>query len=391
MDLSLQDRILSQRNIENLTMDWNQDLHDPFLMKDMEKGVGKFVSHLQEGQKIMIVGDYDVDGITASALFHDLFLFLDKTEQMIARLPHRVEDGYGLSKKFIDEAVQQGCSLIVTVDNGISAYDEVVYANEKGIEVVITDHHMVPAQIPPAYATINPHQSDCQYPFSDLSGVAVAYKFCQAVLVALGIEENKRDYWLRWKSSLVALGTVADCMVLTGENRSLTHFGIKAINAGASVGISSLVKSAQGKYIKPVDAQGIGFGLAPRINAAGRLYNPNTAYDLLVASDKMQADVLAEQLHEMNAQRQLAVHVAMKEVEEMIDAEKSTLIVAASEKWSKGIVGLIAGRLSEKYNKPAIIFHDSQDGFLTASCRSIESYDIASALSVFEHLLAHYG
>lgn len=356
----------------------------------MSTSVDRCLYAMDNEEKIMIAGDYDVDGITASALMMRMFRFLGYEDKVHVRLPHRVEDGYGLSKKFIDEAKAADVSLIITVDNGIASYEEVLYAEKNGIQVIITDHHAVPDHVPPAHAVINPHLASSSYPFDDLSGVAVAYLFCSALLQQKGIDSDKREFFLKWHSSYVALGTIADCMPLWHDNRALTHFGVIAFNKSDHAGLFALRSLSQGQNQKYFEAEDIAFQVAPRLNAAGRLGDPHIAYELLVTENQNEAFKKAQRIDEINAERRLMVYKAVKEAEEHMKTD-APLLIAASKEWPQGIVGLIAGRMAEAHQKPCIILSIRDDGVMVASCRSVEGFHMVEAIKTFGDLLLYFG
>ena len=331
--------------------------HSPFLMKDMDKAVERIHLALDRGEKIAVYGDYDVDGITATCLLMD---YLKSQGADCERyIPHRIEDGYGLSKRAINLLHQRKVTLLITVDCGITGMEETLYAASLGIDVVITDHHECREVLPEAVAVVNPHRSDCPYPFKHLAGVGVALK----LVLALGGSEREDALFARY-CALAAIGTVADVMQMSGENRTIVGQGLAAISRTDFVGVHALMDKA-GLSEKPLSSIQVGFVLSPRINAAGRMGQADVAADLLLTSDPARAEELAEELCELNRQRQNVeqdiFHQAVELIEEMPDAHKNALVLSSSP-WHQGVVGIVASRLSEKYSRPSFMIHVAEDG-----------------------------
>lgn len=362
------------------------DLKDPFEMVGMEAGINRVTQALFANEKVMIYGDYDVDGITATAL---LYMVLNKLgAQVTFYLPNRLVEGYGLSLEGIDEAKQQGVSLIVTVDTGITAVEEIEYAISQGIDVVVTDHHEPGMSIPRATAIINPKQPGCEYG-GELSGVGVAFKFAQALYHRLNQDERELEEHL----DLVALGTSADIVPLIGENRILTKFGIRQIARTTKPGLKSLA-FVSGLMGKDISTGQVVFILAPRINALGRLGDARQAIRLLATRDERQAQDIARKLDSENRRRkeidEKTLNEALAQMHEVCDLAADRAIVLAAEGWHQGVIGIVASRLVERYHLPTVMIAIS-DGEGKGSARSIPGFHLCEALKECEHLLIKYG
>jgi len=362
------------------------DLKDPFSMMGMKESVERVTRALLENEKIMIYGDYDVDGITATAL---LYLVLNKLgAQVDFYLPNRLVEGYGLSVEGINEAKAQGASLIVTVDTGITAVEEIDYANSQGINVVVTDHHEPGVSIPNADAIINPKQHGCNYG-GELSGVGVAYKFAEALYHRLSQDETELHEHL----DLVAMGTSADIVPLTGENRILTRYGIKQIARTTKPGLKSLA-FVSGLMGKEISTGQVVYVLAPRINALGRLGDAREAIRLLSTRDERLASEIARKLDSENKRRkeidEETLHQALEQMQEVVDLEKDKAIILAAEGWHQGVIGIVASRLVERYHLPTVMIAIA-GGEGKGSARSIPGFHLTDALKECEHLLIRYG
>ncbi len=358
--------------------------HDPFLMKDMTKSVERIERALKRQEQITVYGDYDVDGITASSL---LYIYLKRRGARVATyIPRRKSEGYGLNDEALRCIAESGTTLVITVDCGISGLHEVRSAPPQ-MDIIITDHHTVPEEVPPAYAIINPKQQDCRYPFKELSGVGVAFKLCQA------LEQKIPGGQPKWQelTELAALGTVADIVPLLGENRELVRRGLKAIETTKLAGLRALIK-ASNCTVHNICAENIGFGLAPRLNAVGRLEHAQSAVELLVTDDEEQAEAIASELNRENALRQEISRQIMEEAEAQLAQEKhvDTAIVLASKGWHQGVIGIVASRLVDKYHLPTILL--SIDGEMTkGSCRSIPALNLYEAIAAESDLLTQFG
>lgn len=368
---------------------------NPFRLKDMYRAVQRIVAAIDKREVICVYGDFDADGITATAL---LVSALQRAgAQVGGYIPDRVDEGYGLNVEAIERLSQQA-SLLVTVDCGIRSVEEVVAAKRLGLDVIITDHHSVGAQLPPALAVINPRQSDDHTSFETLAGVGVAYRLAQAVLRAVSQRpgatlsaEQAAEYEIELLD-LVALGTIADMMPLVGENRSLVRRGLAQLAQGQRVGLFALMEVA-GMQPASVDSTTVSFRLAPRINAAGRLSNAQLAYDLLRSDEYSKAYDLAAQLEAMNRERQQLTVDAQNLAEQQLGDVASALppiLITASPDFRSGIVGLVAGRLADQYYRPAVVVEQGAE-ISRGSARSIDEFDITAALDQVGHLLVRHG
>ncbi len=391
---SVFDMLLENRQIEDkdgfLHPNFETDLHNPFLMADMEKAVERLKYALQQQQRVMIIGDYDADGITGTAMLYETFKKIG-LQHLICRLPHRIHDGYGFQPHFVNEAVRDKVDLIVTVDNGVSSYDAIRQAKDSGIDVIVCDHHTVSGALPPADAILHPKLDRGDYPFHDLTGVGVAFKLAQALCPRL-LSSQEAEKFLKWSLDLVAIGTVADCATVTGENRTLIKYGLIVIEKTRRPGLRNILNLCLGK--NPIyDSTLIGFRIAPRINAAGRLSHPETSLKLLITENVLEADVLARELQELNVKRQERTLQAVAQAKEQLwkDILHEKILIASNKDWHPGIVGLISGRLTEEYHRPSIIFHEREDDTLVASARSIEGFNIVQAIAGQKDLLIRYG
>jgi len=365
----------------NGTLDY---LHDPKLMKGMDKAVERIKLAIKNREKIMVFGDYDVDGITATAILYD---FLKKNDADVNyTIPNREKDGYGLKDYFIKRFKEDDITLVITVDCGVSNYNEVKLANELGVDVIITDHHTIPKKLPDAYTIVNPQQSDCRYPNKDICGSSVAFKIVTVLANELWETEKAKDY-LNSQLGLVALGIVGDCMALKGENRILVNEGLKRLESGKPEGVLALLKEAKIPMDK-ITSTTIGFQIGPRINAAGRIDDPKHAFELLIGDlDKAQV------LNELNNKRKVSTKQYIEEAISDVENLKAipNIIVLINKNWQSGLLGLIAGGISERYNRPTITMQDRGDK-LVASMRSVNDFDITSNLrAVSSELFDAFG
>jgi len=362
------------------------DLKDPFELTGMREGIERTTRAFIDAERIMIYGDYDVDGITATAL---LYMVLNKLgAQVDFHLPNRLTEGYGLSRDGIDEARDKGVSLIITVDTGITATEEVAYARSQGIEVIVTDHHEPGDSDPSAIAIINPKQRGCTYG-GELSGVGVAFKFAQALYRSLEQDERELEEHL----DLVAMGTAADIVPLVGENRVLTSFGIRQIARTTKPGLKSLA-FVSGLMGKQISTGQVVFILAPRINALGRLGDARKAIRLLATRDERVAAEIARKLDQENRRRkeidEATLNEALAQMREVTDLATDRAIILAGEEWHQGVIGIVASRLVERYNLPTVMISIS-DGEGKGSARSIPGFHLCEALKECEDLMIKYG
>jgi len=390
-------------------------LCDPFLMRDMDRAVARLAKAVRTGERIVIYGDYDVDGVTSVCL---LYLFLRRRGADVSYyIPCRDKEGYGLSADVIEQLAGQGVGLLLTVDTGITANDEAARAAQLGVDMIITDHHECRLPLPEAVAVVNPHRPDCDYPFRDLAGVGVAYKLAVAYAVAEAREQGKnvaeavRDVSNAY-ADLVAVGTVADVMPLCGENRLIVKKGLGLIADPATVrlGISALIEEAAGRSAgdarpvrRKITASYIGFTLAPRLNAAGRMQSATLAAELLLADEPETARAKARELCELNSRRQAEenriVDQALDRIEKEPEEEHAHVIVLGDDSWPQGIIGIVASRLTERYGRPAILisFDGNTRGFESpddrgkGSGRSVPGFNLVGALIACEDLLERFG
>ncbi len=358
---------------------------DPFSFADMDKAVRRIQLAIDDFQKIAVFGDYDADGITATAL---LYSYLEMREANVVRyIPDRLTEGYGLSCDSVRELAEQGVKLIITVDNGISAVEEAELCKSLGVDLVVTDHHKVGEKLPDAVAVVNPHRKDCPSEFKDFSGVGVAFKLVSA------LEGGDEDSMLDEFGDLVAIGTVADVVNLKGENRSLVRYGLNTINTSPRIGLKALLEKSAGQG-KKIGASSAAFTICPRINATGRMGSAEKALDLLLCDDEITAERLVEEINSMNQARQKTETEIFGEVSAML-AEKpglsrDSIIVVASEGWHQGVIGIVASRIAERYGKPAVVI--SKNGSeARGSCRSIEGFSIFKAIEAVSDCLTHFG
>ncbi len=359
-------------------------LHDPFLLKDMDRAVERIEKALSQNEIIAVYGDYDVDGITSTCLLTDFLRRQGAT--VVSYIPDRMGEGYGLSRQAVDSLHAQGVTLIVTVDCGITAIAETLYASQLGIDVVITDHHECKEAMPQAIAVVDPHRMDCRYPFPHLAGVGVAFK----LVLALG-GASRQNELLNEYADLAAIGTVADVMQLTGENRSIVRLGLELLAHTKRPGLRSLIHEA-GADDKPLTATTIGYTLAPRINASGRMGCANLAAELFLTQDPAQAEKLARELCALNRDRQSIEGEIFDECVTHLDRSggSHSVIVLANEGWHQGVVGIVASRLSEKYSCPTFMIC-LQDGKGKGSCRSFGGFNLFAALEQTADLLEEFG
>lgn len=360
---------------------------DPRLMKDAEKAVDRIIAAIEKQEQMLVFGDYDVDGITSSSLM--MICLLPIGAKINYFLPNRVKDGYGLSTKIVERAAENKYAVIITVDNGITAIEQAKRAKELGIDLIITDHHRPHAQVPDAYAIVNPNQVDCGYPHKTLAGVGVTFKILSLLYEKKGLQLPSKAY------ELLLLGTVADVVPLIGENRFWVRHGLNYINKIESLSFKLL--KANGKVTKPkLSSTDIGFSITPQINALGRLEDPRQAVKFLIGTDKSNAETVARVLLEMNEARKAIEKSIVEEIEEQIrlkhiDLEKENVIIAASKKWPAGVIGLVASRFVSAYGKPTLLFHLTSDGLAKGSCRSIAEFNMFDALTASSDLLLQFG
>ncbi len=359
--------------------------HSPLLMADMDKAVERISRAISDGEKIAVYGDYDVDGITATVILVDYLK--SRGADVLHYIPRRIEDGYGLNPDAIDSLYQQGVRLMITVDCGITGVDEVAYAASLGMDTVVTDHHECKDQLPEAVAVVDPHRADCPYPFKHLAGCGVALKLA----LALAGPDREEALFSRY-CTLAAIGTVADVMQMSDENRAIVSRGLATIHHSDFIGLHALLDEA-GLADRVITSVQIGFVLAPRINAAGRMGAADMAADLLLCEDPDRARELARELCELNRERQSVEQGIYSQALEMIDAlpeDQRSALVLADDTWHQGVVGIVASRLSEKYSCPSFMIH-LNGNVGKGSCRSWGGFNLFAALEECSDLLLGFG
>lgn len=360
------------------------ELHDPFLMKDMSEAVERVEEAIESEERVMLFGDYDVDGTTAVAL---LYSYLKDTLPIDFYIPDRYTEGYGLSKQGIDVAEMNGVSLIITLDCGIKSIEEVEYARSKGIDMIVCDHHTPGEEIPNAIV-LNPKRKDCEYPFEELSGCGVGFKLMQALAEKMSWSEDRLFELL----DFVAISIGADIVPVIGENRILAYHGMEVLNRDQRPAFKEMIAIAGKQF--PLTLTDVVFTIAPRINAVGRLRSGRTAVELMVSDDDSIIKALAHELNDDNMERRELDKSMTQEALKMLDADPSTKskwsTVVFSPDWHKGVVGIVASRLIEKHYKPTIVLTES-NGLITGSARSVQGFDIHDALSDCIDLLEKFG
>lgn len=369
-----------------LNPDWARDVHDPFLFNDMRKAVARILAARDAGERVVIHGDYDADGVSGSVILHTTLRNLGIDASV--HLPHREKDGYGMSEATINKLSSENCKLIITCDCGISNGKEIGLALAKGIDTIIADHHTLPAELPPAHAILHPLRDGENYPFRHLTGGGVAFKLCQALWKAANLPEGQ-DKWLL---DMVSISTVADMGALTGENRALVHYGLTVLAKTKRMGLARLVEMS-GAATRGLDSGTIGFQIAPRINAAGRMDHADGAFALLTAETKDDAVRHAEILDRHNNDRRAATETIIAEARKMAAAQKDdAAIVVAGDGWPAALAGLVAARLVDDHYRPVIALGRTEDGRYVGSGRSIPDFDVTAALHrVSKHILKFGG
>jgi single-stranded-DNA-specific exonuclease len=363
------------------------DLHDPFLMKNMDVAVDRILSAINSGEKVLVYGDYDVDGTTAVALVYSFFK--DHFRAVEYYIPDRYEEGYGVSLKGIDYAAQEGFSLIIALDCGIKAVDKIEYARNKGVEFIICDHHNPADVIPSAAAVLDPKQPDCHYPYKELSGCGVGLKLVQAFSIKMGLPMERVFNYL----DLVVVSIASDIVPITGENRILAHFGLRKLNENPSMGLKA-IREVAGIESKEIDIEDIVFKIGPRINAAGRMGSGMNAVDLLVSDQTLEAGIISKKINSFNLDRRNVDTEITRQALEMIRCnaqlrERNSTVLYNPE-WHKGVIGIVASRLLDYFYKPTVILTRS-NGLATGSARSVNGFDLYQAIESCSDLLENFG
>lgn len=384
----LENRELPPSHLDTFRL--SEKLHDPYLLPDMAAAVERILLAMEKREKIAIFGDYDVDGTVSTTL---MLKFFDQFHVPATYyLPHREKDGYGLRPKGVEQAIADGVQLLITVDNGISSNEAVDLARDRGLDVIVTDHHLQEGDLPSALAVVNPNRVDSKYPFGGICGAGVVYKLLQALSRKLLNDDGYKRFMLT-QLDLVALATIADVVPIKDENFALVKFGLISLTRSQRPGIVELKKVA-GLNGKPVGTMAVGFYLGPRLNAAGRMDTADLAVHLLMSKTLEEAKEYAQRLDELNKERRELqdnyYQVAQSQLEESGRINDKIFVVTA-ESWESGLIGLISGRLKEKYSRPALVFTKDSDGNYVGSGRSIEAFHLTRALTQFKDYFLNYG
>jgi len=361
-------------------------LHDPFLMKDMNMAVDRISSAISKNEKILVYGDYDVDGTTAVAM---MYSFLKQQySNVIYYIPDRYKEGYGVSFQGLDHAHDNNCRVVITLDCGIKAVEKVQYARSKGLDVIICDHHYPGDEIPKALAVLDPKQPLCSYPYKELSGCGVGFKLIQAFARIHGIPFEKIRNYL----DLVAVSIASDIVPITGENRVMAYYGLKQLNDSPRIGLKEIIKESE--LHKELAVEDIVFKIGPRINAAGRMETGSKAVDLLVSEDQKLAFEISKEISSFNTERRSVDRSITTEAMRMISEDPRSVnartTVLYNPLWRKGVIGIVASRLIETYYRPTVILTES-NGFATGSARSVQGYDLYQAIEACSDLLESFG
>ena len=377
--------IVSKKDINKFLKPTRNDFHDPFLILDMEKAVERIIQAINKQENVTIYGDYDVDGITSLTVLKSYLQ--DRGLEVNTYIPNRLDEGYGLNNNAIDKIAKSGCELMITVDCGISAIDEIHYATSLGIETIVTDHHEPGEDIPKAFAVIDNKRKDSNYPFRELAGVGVVFKLIQALSIKLGLPEEEYLKYL----DIVCIGTISDIVPLVDENRVITKLGLMLVKQTRNVGLRAILQVSG--YSK-IDSNTISFGVAPRINACGRMGVAEEALNLFLSKNINQVNELARKLNEHNRVRQETekdiFENAKKQIEEKHLDENNTIVVAG-ENWHHGVIGIVSSKITEMYFKPSILLSFEEDGIGKGSGRSIPGFDLHEALMKCDDCIEKFG
>ena len=384
--------LMAQRNIstaDEATAFFNPSLdylHDPFLMKDMNIAVDRISTAIKKNERILVYGDYDVDGTTAVALMYSFLK--DQYSNVEYYIPDRYKEGYGVSFQGLDFAFQNNCKVVIALDCGIKAVEKVKYARTKGLDVIICDHHYPGEEIPKALAVLDPKQPSCSYPYKDLSGCGVGFKLIHAYSRVHGIPFSKISHYL----DLVAVSIASDIVPITGENRVMAYFGLKRLNESPRTGLKEIMRESE--VTKALTIEDVVFKIGPRINAAGRMETGSKAVDLLVSNDTRLATEISKEINNFNIERRSVDRIITTEAMRMIAEDQRTVnyrtTVLYNPNWKKGVIGIVASRLIETYYRPTVILTES-NGFATGSARSVQGYDLYQAIEACSDLLESFG
>lgn len=396
-------QLLRARNITTaeeaelfLNPNWERDTHDPFLMKDMQKVVDRVFRAIKDEELIALWSDYDMDGIPGAVALYDFFRVIGY-ENIVHYTPHRNKDGFGLNTQGVDELVQQGVGLIITIDCGTADVAHVAYAKTKNIDVVITDHHLPQETLPDAYAILNPKQTDCSYQEEMLCGAGVVFKLVQALLVHLSTAEevnlkSPHAGWEKWLLDMVGMATVADMVPLLGENRTFAYYGLMVLRKSRRPGLHALLKKARTNQ-RSLTEDDIAFTIAPRINAASRMGHARDAFKLLASTDAVEAGVLAEALDRINNERKTVVATMKREIKRRIEknGEPQAVIVLGNPEWKPSLLGLVASSLIEDYNRPVFLWGREGGLGIKGSCRSDGTCSVFELMASVRERFTEFG
>jgi len=380
---------------EFLNPDYSQDLHDPFLFTKMREAVERIFQAIEKKQKIVVYGDYDADGVTSSTIIFSALKQIGRqmdfpVDNLDYYIPHRDLEGYGLNQAAVEKIVKKGCELLITTDCGISNFDEITWLKENNVDVIVVDHHQVPDKLPPAIIIHTSTPGEI-YPFKPLPAAGVAFKVSCALIKEA--QERGLDFpegHEKWFLDLVAIATVTDLMPLLGENRTLEKFGLIVLNKTRRIGLKKLIDKTVSQMGR-INAHAVGFQIGPRLNAASRMDHANQAFELLNTEDAEQAEILAEQLNQLNIERQaMTEKIFQQALNKIGEVGESKIIFAEDESWTPGLVGLVAGKIADLYYRPVILI-GQEAGKWIGSGRSIPEYDITAALHQAEEHFARFG
>lgn len=377
--------IINEKDIKQFLRPTRKDFHDPFLIHDMEKAVERIIKAIEKQEKVTIYGDYDVDGITSITVLKSYLS--DRGLEVETYIPNRLNEGYGLNKEAIEKIHNNGCQLMITVDCGISGLEEIGYANSLGIETIVTDHHEPGNDLPKAFAVIDNKRKDSNYPFRELAGVGVVFKLIQAISIKLGLAEEEYLKYL----DIVCIGTISDIVPLVDENRVITKLGLMLVRQTKNIGLKAILKTSG--YNK-IDSNTISFGVAPRINACGRMGVAEEALELFLSKNVNHVIELARKLNDYNRVRQETeksiFEEALKQIQEKHLDENNT-IVLGGENWHHGVIGIVSSKITEMYFKPSILLSFEGDDIGKGSGRSIPGFDLHDALMKCEDCIEKFG
>ena len=391
LELLLKNRGITPEDRERFLNPLYEHLYDPYLLKDMDKSCVRIFEGLEAKEKIVVYSDYDCDGIPAAVIMHDFFTKIGYTNFSIY-IPDRHDEGYGLHADAIEEFIKTDVKLLITFDLGITAVKEVAQAQAGGVDVIITDHHLPQAQVPRAYAIINPKQDGCEYPDKNLCGAGLAFKLVQALVVKYGEYFKISDGWEKWLLDMAGLATLADQVPLVGENRILAYYGLKVLQKARRPGLAELFRKA-GVDIAKMNEEDVTFTLAPRLNAASRMGNPMRAFEVLATTDAIEAKTLADHLAKINDERKQIVMHIMKDVKKTLGKrEEKSIIVIGNPSWRVGILGLVASKVAEEYKRPAFIWGSEGSDIIRGSCRGWGDVNLVEIMSTLpENSLLAFG